>query len=85
MSEQEPRTNKSSILNRKAVKAFALECSQTSRNGKFTRVSEDLLQTLEIKVREIISKHVSSHPSIGKTIEGIWLGEFPPAKRKPKM
>lgn len=75
--EPETRTHTSSVLNRKAVKAFALECSQSNRNGKFTRVSEDLIRTLEIKVRRIIREHVSSHPSNGKTIEGLWLGEYP--------
>jgi len=75
----ETTTTQTSLLNRKGVKAFALQCSEHSRHGKFTRVSGEFMTTLEIKVRNIIREHVLTHPSNGKTIEKLYIGEMPPA------
>lgn len=52
----EPTTNtkKQSVINRSAVKAYALEVSKTHRAGKFTRVSEEFLIQVEADVEMTI-------------------------------
>jgi len=48
------------LLNRSAVKDFALKCSKEKRAGKFTRVGEDFLTEVEVDaeiiVREVLTK-----------------------------
>jgi hypothetical protein len=46
----EPTTKKQSVINRSAVKAFALKVSKERRAGKFTRVSEEFLTQVEADV-----------------------------------
>jgi len=43
-----------SLLNRSAVKAFALQVSKEKKGGKFTRVSEDFLTDVEASVDAVI-------------------------------
>ena len=45
-----PSTKKQSVINRSAVKAFALKVSKERRAGKFTRVSEEFLTQVEADV-----------------------------------
>ena len=55
------------LINKRAVKRFALDASQT-RHHKFTRVSEDFFVRIEGIVRKSIKEHVHRLPSVGKTI-----------------
>lgn len=59
--------NKTPLINRKHVKAYALACGQ-QRAWKPTRVSEDFLIQMEGKLRQMIANHVNNHPSVGTTI-----------------
>lgn len=43
-----------SVINRSAVKAFALKVSKERRAGKFTRVGEDFLDQIEAEVEAVI-------------------------------
>lgn len=65
--ERLPRTR--SLLNRAAVRAFALEQSRQLRLGRFTRVSAGWLDDLEAQLRATIARRVHSAPSIGKTLQ----------------
>ena len=56
------------LLNRKATKRYALEISE-GRHHKFTRVSKELLDRAELKLREWIRNEVHSLPSVGRTIK----------------
>jgi hypothetical protein len=58
------------LINKRAVKRFALDASQT-RHHKFTRVSEDFFARIEGMVRKSIKEHVHRLPSVGKTIRCI--------------
>ncbi len=55
------------IINKRAVKRFALDASQT-RHHKFTRVSDEFFVRIEGIVRKSIKEHVHRLPSVGKTI-----------------
>lgn len=55
------------LINKRAVKRFALDASQT-RHHKFTRVSEAFFLRIEGLVRKSIKEHVHRLPSVGKTI-----------------
>ena len=55
------------LINKRAVKRFALDASQT-RHHKFTRVSDDFFARIEGIVRKSIKEHVHRLPSVGKTI-----------------
>lgn len=57
------------LINKKAVKAYALQVSQDTRGGKFTRVSADFLVRVETKLRTIIAQEIHSHPSVGVTLK----------------
>lgn len=57
------------LINKKHVKQYALEISQSTRNGKFTRVSGEFLIHIEAVVKERIRTYVQSLPSVGKTIK----------------
>ena len=51
-----PRTQ--SVINRSAVKAYALKVSKERRAGKFTRVSEEFLTAVEAEVETVI-RHIA--------------------------
>ena len=55
------------LINKKHVKAFALEMA-TTRAHRFTRVSGDFLLLCEGHLKEFIRHHVHRLPSKGKTI-----------------
>jgi len=66
------------LINKRAVKRFALDASQT-RHHKFTRVSDEFFVRVEGIVRKSIKEHVHRLPSVGKTIRcvlplGVVLG-----------
>jgi len=51
--DSEP-TRTQSVINRSAVKAYALKVSKERRAGKFTRVSEEFLSAVEADVESAI-------------------------------
>jgi hypothetical protein len=55
------------LINRKHVKAFALEMAK-SRAHKFTRVGGDFLIQCEANLKTFIRGYVQRLPSKGKTI-----------------
>lgn len=57
----------SSLINRRAVKRFALDAGE-KRHHKFSRVAEEFLERIEGIVRKAIRDHVARLPSSGKTI-----------------
>ena len=57
-----------SLLNRKAVKEFAMDYAHAFR-PKFTRVSKEFLIYIEGIVKEKIKNHIHTLPSLGKTIK----------------
>jgi len=59
-----------SLLNRKATRAFILAKFQSMRPGMpITRVSQLALDILETEIRNRIVLEVRRHPSRGKTFE----------------
>jgi hypothetical protein len=56
-----------SLLCRKAVKEFALECAK-GRYHKFTRVSKEFIESVEFNVMSVIRQKVAGMPSKGKTL-----------------
>jgi hypothetical protein len=50
------KTKTQSVINRSAVKAFALKVSKERRAGKFTRVSENFLTQVEADVEATIRR-----------------------------
>jgi len=59
----------SSLLNKSKMKEFLLQISQDTRGGKFTRVSPEILNRIEAKLRNIARQEVHSHPSVGCTLK----------------
>lgn len=57
------------LINRKAVRAYALLVSQRHRAGKFTRVSAAFLEKINTQVRATVEWDVTRHPSVGKTLK----------------
>lgn len=57
------------LINKKAVKTYALQVSQDTRGGKFTRVSSDFLARIDAKLRNIVTQEIHSHPSVGVTLK----------------
>lgn len=51
-----------SVINRSAVKSFALSISVRNKAGKFTRVSEEFLTAVEAEVESFIRK---LNPTVG--------------------
>lgn len=47
-------TRAQSVINRSAVKAYALKVSKERKGGKFTRVGEDFLDAVEAQVESVI-------------------------------
>jgi len=62
MSEILEAIRTESVINRSAVKAFALGISAERKGGKFTRVSEDFLTSVEAEVESFIRK---LNPTVG--------------------
>lgn len=59
-----------SLLNKKAVKAFALETAEKYRGAVgFCRVSEEFLCRIEADTKAKIIAAVKAQPSLGKTIK----------------
>jgi len=58
-----------SLLNRSAVKDYALSLSSTNRAGKFTRVSKKFLDRMEASFKVHVNDAVHRHPSVGKTLQ----------------
>jgi len=56
-----------SLLNRKQVKAYALEAAR-ARAHKFTRVGRSFYDQCEADLRQFISGYIRRLPSKGKTI-----------------
>lgn len=56
------------LINREAVRDFALHCAATGRGGRFTRVSSQFLDEIEALVRSSIVSRVHRAPGIGKTL-----------------
>lgn len=61
-----PRSNP--LINRTQVRRMMLELSQSTRAGKFTRVSEATLDDAEAALAAWIRSRVHSTPSVGKTL-----------------
>ena len=57
------------LINKKAVKAYALGVSESKRAGKFKRVSAQFLDRVEFIVRETVRKEIERHPSLGVTLK----------------
>jgi hypothetical protein len=57
----------SSLINRKAVKQFALSMAE-NRAHQFTRVSAEFFTKADAHLRIFIRQYVSQLPSKGKTI-----------------
>lgn len=56
------------LINKAHCKAYLLERSNTTRAGKFKRVSADVWPYLESALIEKMNEFVKYHPSIGKTL-----------------
>lgn len=71
-----PNTKKQSVINRSAVKAFALKVSKERRANKFTRVSEEFLVGVEADVESAI-RAVESNSQVNSVcaseVEGIFV------------
>lgn len=57
------------LLNKSAVREYALAQSRNLRDGRFTRVSSEFLDELEGHVRAAIAARVHRAPSVGKTLK----------------
>lgn len=58
-----------SVINRSAVKKYALTVSRERRAGKFTRVSEAFLDNVEAQVEAAIRQIMSLNPDAEKPVE----------------
>lgn len=66
MKNEEGRKNP--LINRTQVRRMMLELSQSTRAGKFTRVSEATLDDAEGALADWVRRRVHSTPSVGKTL-----------------
>jgi hypothetical protein len=57
------------LINKKNCKTYALEISKAQRNMRFTRVSKDFLDNLELHIGNYIKNKVIEHPSVGVTLK----------------
>ena len=57
------------LLNRKETKRYMLELSQSERNNKFSRVSNEFIMRIEAELKEKLKKEIWIIPSLGKTIK----------------
>jgi hypothetical protein len=58
------------LINRKAVRNYALEQAKKSRHQAFTRVSASFLNDTEARLADLILKMIAMHPSVGHTLQG---------------
>ena len=58
-----------SITSPSKVRAYALEAAAEMRGGKFTRVSKEFLDRIEVKVRNVVAQEIHAHPSVGRTLK----------------
>lgn len=56
------------MINKKAVRSYALEYAGANRAWKPTRVSRGFLEYLEGRIKETIENQVHQHPARGKTL-----------------
>jgi hypothetical protein len=67
---EEKRVRKTSLINRAAIKKFALEHASRSRAAaKFTRVSEGFIDDMEYYLARRIRAKIHEHPSVGCTLK----------------
>jgi len=59
---------KTKLINKKACRDYLLDLSKIRRNGKFTRVAENVFGYLNSRLRMEMDSLLYHHPSIGKTI-----------------
>ena len=57
------------LLNRAAVRRFALDYAKLTRSHKFERVSEGFLIRCQIELRNFVVDRINRHPSKGKTLQ----------------
>jgi len=57
------------LITKSAVKKYALELSQTTRAGKFTRVGKSFLEQVNDRTKRAIEELVRTHPTKGKTLQ----------------
>lgn len=56
-------------MNKKAMRSFLLDYAGRRRPGKFTRVSDNVFEHLEFKLREAARSFVDGHPTLGRTLK----------------
>lgn len=57
-----------SLLNRSAVKRRLLDAADRKWPGKFTRVSKNAVDDIEVATAAAIDQFIKDHPTIGKTL-----------------
>ena len=60
-----------SLLNKAQIRVFILDFARRNRHHPFTRVSPDVYDVLESKVRDACRGIVEGQPSMGQTIKPI--------------
>lgn len=55
-------------INSAQTKKTLLALSEALRNGKFTRVSDQLLDRVADRFYNILREEVQNHPTVGKTL-----------------
>ena len=58
-----------SLLNKSKCRAFLLDYAARSRHHKFTRVSQEAMDKIEIALRDVMRDIVQAQPSKGRTIK----------------
>ena len=56
------------LINRKAVKEYALKCAVDSQKSELTRVSADFVARANAALTKWIGDEIVNHPVDGKTI-----------------
>lgn len=67
-SESAPSTARPSIINRSAVKSFALKVSKEKRAGKFNRVSKEFLDSVEANLEALIREIAQGFSTAANTV-----------------
>lgn len=58
------------VINKSAVKKLALEYALVRfPGGKFTRVSAEFLENVDLEIRNVVRRRIHELPSVGKTIK----------------
>lgn len=66
-----PTAGRPSIINRSAVKAFALKASKEKRAGKFNRVSKEFLDSVEANLEALIREIAQEYSKQDKHKHGV--------------